>query len=103
MLNFKFSWNFKFSDDFQLKFLNSDIILTEFWSFNDSNYSIGRQPNLSTLKGAAGFFATKRLALRTLGGKTAAASRQTLAVEQDVSKSADSSMKLEHEEGQKVT
>ena len=32
----------KFSDDFQLNFLNSDIILTEFWSFKDSNYSIGR-------------------------------------------------------------
>ena len=44
----------KFSDDFQSNFLNSDIILTEFWSFKDSNYSIGRQPNLSTLAGAAG-------------------------------------------------
>merc|ERR1711965_1010410 len=44
----------KFSDDFQLDFLNSDIILTEFWSFKDSNYSIGRQPNLSTLTGGRG-------------------------------------------------
>ena len=40
----------KFSDDFQLDFLNSDIMLFEFWSFKDSNYSIGRQPSLSTLE-----------------------------------------------------
>ena len=39
----------KFAHDFQSTFLNAAIILTEFWSFKDSNYSIGRQPNLSTL------------------------------------------------------